>query len=270
MTARASCHSPKAAPGGILSCDPPIGCGTAFELIPPARSGTTWTQQVIHTFAGGDDGAFPSGGPPLIGVKGAILGVTLNGGNTLCGGFGCGTVYQLVPPSVAGAAWSETVLHRFTGGTDGALAIGLTHAPDGAIYGAALYGGGGDCEPWTDQGCGALFRLTPQESVLYSLPDNAAGIAINSAPALGTGGVLYISAGLGGTVTPSCQYGCGTLFALAPSSAPHGTWIAVPLHTFTGADGASPNGMIVAPDGVLYGSTTFGDTVFGTVFRLTP
>ena len=43
------------------------------------------------------------------------------------------------------------------------------------------------------------------------------------------------------------------------------------LHTFRGADGATPQaGMAIGSDGALYGTTVSGGTAnLGTVFRLT-
>src|SRR5262249_6473960 len=93
--------------GGELDCYAPFGCGVAFEVTPP-RSGSGWTERVIHTFTGGDDGSSPTGGPLLMGVKRALLGTTVSGGNSECFGTGCGTIFQLIPPALPGAAWTET------------------------------------------------------------------------------------------------------------------------------------------------------------------
>src|SRR5262249_42360389 len=48
--------------GGGTGCAG-AGCGTVFELFPPATSGGTWTERLLHSFAGGaGDGSFPSSG----------------------------------------------------------------------------------------------------------------------------------------------------------------------------------------------------------------
>jgi uncharacterized repeat protein (TIGR03803 family) len=41
------------------------------------------------------------------GQTGNLYGTTPNGGN------GCGIVYELSPPTTAGEAWTDTVLHKF-------------------------------------------------------------------------------------------------------------------------------------------------------------
>jgi uncharacterized repeat protein (TIGR03803 family) len=65
------------------------GCGTVFEL---AKS--IWTETVIHSFAGGNDGIGPLSGV-IVDPLGQLYGTTVNGGGTACGGGGCGTVYQI-------------------------------------------------------------------------------------------------------------------------------------------------------------------------------
>jgi hypothetical protein len=42
------------------------------------------------------------------------------GGNTAGGKNGDGLVFSLKPPASPGGEWTETVLYRFTGGSDGA------------------------------------------------------------------------------------------------------------------------------------------------------
>src|SRR5262249_52615122 len=81
-------------------------------------------------------------------------------------------------------------------------------------------------------------------------------------------GVLYGTTQLGGTT------GHGTVFALTPPASPGGNWTEAVLHNFTGgSDGAYPNGLVLGPDGVFYGTTGYGGTGtsgHGTVFALMP
>jgi hypothetical protein len=52
---------------------------------------------VLHSFAGGSDGAAPTAGL-VIGKDNALYGTTVSGGNTGCtGGAGCGTVFRVLP-----------------------------------------------------------------------------------------------------------------------------------------------------------------------------
>jgi hypothetical protein len=82
--------------------------------------GGSWTETTIHTFGGGNDGATPGAGL-IFDSLGTLYGTTYGGGGIgQCeSAGGCGTVFELSPPTTQGGAWSETVLHSFTGGADG-------------------------------------------------------------------------------------------------------------------------------------------------------
>jgi hypothetical protein len=66
------------------------GGGTAFELMPPSSSGGTWTEQTLHAFTGGSDGATPMGS--LLQVNADFYGVMWDGGAK-----GVGTVFPVDP-----------------------------------------------------------------------------------------------------------------------------------------------------------------------------
>jgi uncharacterized protein YceK len=81
------------------------GCGTVFELQPPAnacRSVTCpGTKTILYNFSGGSDGSDPYGDLSFD-SQGNIYGTTRYGGAKNCGldnsmnaTFGCGTVYEL-------------------------------------------------------------------------------------------------------------------------------------------------------------------------------
>jgi len=78
----------------------PFSCGTVFELAP---TGTSWNETVLYNFSQ-EVGAYP--GASLTRGSGGVLYGTTN----LGGPDGGGTVFQLTPPSVAGGAWTETIL----------------------------------------------------------------------------------------------------------------------------------------------------------------
>jgi hypothetical protein len=67
----------------------------------------------------------------------------------------CGVVFKLSPTG------TETVLHSFTGGADGANPYaGLIPDAAGNLYGTTWHGGAdGTCG--APYGCGVVFRLTP-------------------------------------------------------------------------------------------------------------
>jgi len=83
--------------------------GTIFELTP---SNGSWTETILYSFTGGNDGGFPAAGV-VIDKNGNLFGTAFNGGTQ-----GYGTVFQLTPSA---GAWTETVLYSFTGSNDGAF-----------------------------------------------------------------------------------------------------------------------------------------------------
>ena len=132
----------------------PSGCGTIFELSP--RSGGGWSEQILYSFQGGSDGAFPSAGLAFD-PTGNLYGTTFNGGIG-CGfggpDSGCGTVFQLAVPPQPGGSWAESVLYRFSRGTDGSFPTAtVVLDKTGNVYGTA----GGDLF----HNFGAVFQLTP-------------------------------------------------------------------------------------------------------------
>jgi len=67
------------------------GCGTVFELTPPAAPGGAWTETILHSFTAQDgEGSLP--GPLTLGADGVLYGPTWYGGTA-----GGGTVFALKP-----------------------------------------------------------------------------------------------------------------------------------------------------------------------------
>ena len=123
------------------------GLGTVFEI---AADGT---ESVLYSFAGGNDGAYTNANDALVRDKaGNLYGTTVNGGGAGCGGTGCGTVFRLAPDG------TETVLHRFAGGSDGGYPVAglLLNSAKGELYGTTFEGGGTGCG---GNGCGTVFRI---------------------------------------------------------------------------------------------------------------
>jgi uncharacterized repeat protein (TIGR03803 family) len=85
------------------------GWGLVFKLDPSDHL------NVLYNFTGGaDGGTCCSSSTPILDSEGNLYGTTDTGGDlTACGG--CGVVFKLDPSG------NETVLHAFTGGTDGAF-----------------------------------------------------------------------------------------------------------------------------------------------------
>jgi uncharacterized repeat protein (TIGR03803 family) len=240
--------------------------GTVFKLTPPAKGQTAWIETVLHSFTGGSDGGLPYAG--LIADKeGALYGTTSGGGIA-----GNGTVFKLTPPAKGQTAWIETVLHSFTGGSDGASPVaGLIADKEGTLYGTTGIGGSGSH--------GTAFKLTPPakgqttwiETVLYSFTGGSDGgfppaglIAENGRDE--NRGALYGTTLFGGTGNN------GTVFKLTPPAKGQTAWTETVLHSFTGgSDGGFPYaGLIADKEGALYGTTQVGgNSSNGTVFKLT-
>jgi hypothetical protein len=137
-----------------------LGCGTIFQLTPPAVTGGTWTESVIYSFTGSNgDGAYPRGSV-LLGENGVLYGSTAYGGlmgprclNRITAATGCGTVFELTPPAEPGGAWTETILHSFTAQNgEGSDPGQLILSPNGVLFGATGDGG---------LGTGTIFALKP-------------------------------------------------------------------------------------------------------------
>jgi hypothetical protein len=254
------------------------GCGTVYEMSPPAQKGGDWTETTLYSFKGGDDGYVPQGNL-VFDSAGNLYGATLFGGGkgTTCDPFYqyCGTVFELSPPKQKGGKWTEKVLHSFAGGsTDGANPNGgLVLDSTGAIYGTTAAGSNQNCRTAGSVGCGVVFELTPPtkkgglwaEKQLYRF-DGQDG-------ADPTAGVVFSAKGdLYGTTYLGPTNGYGLIFELAKPSRKIRSWAETVLWRFSdGNDGAYPSaGLIFDTQGDLFGTVTGGDTFRGDVFRLTP
>jgi len=124
--------------GGDLSCNPPNGCGTVFQL---TRNGK---HTVLHRFTQtAGDGAFPMAGMALA-PGGVIYGTTSQGGNQACGG--CGLVIQLKGRKLR-------VVYNFDGIHGAMPGAPLFLDGSGHIFGTTFEGG--------DSFVGTVFEVIP-------------------------------------------------------------------------------------------------------------
>ena len=205
------------------------------------------TETVLYSFnvAGTGDGEFPFAGLVLDGA-GNVYGTTQFGGT-----HGSGTVFKV------DTSGNETVLHSFTGGSDGANPrAGLVWDAKGNLYGTTFRGGSTLCT----QGCGVVFKLDVQgkETVLYTFTGSGDG-ANPSSVILDKAGNLY-----GTTLDGEGAFGSGTVFKLSKSGKK------AVLHRFgVGAEGYYPYApLVLDAAGNLYGTTQAGGVAYGTVFKL--
>jgi len=258
--------------GGTGVCQYGNACGTVFKLSP--GQGGSWTESVLYDFQPPPDGSSPIGNL-VIDSTGNLFGAAEYGG-TGEGGDGGGVVFELTPN--AEGKWTETIIHTFEGGSDGALPLaGLIFDQQGNLYGTTS----GE----TNIGAGTVFELTPKQNdtwthrVLYNF--DAYNAATQSSLVFDSAGNLY-GTGLGGPGVGCGGYGCGFVFELTAGS--NGSWTYKTLYVFEGGpDGASPMaGVVFDQAGNLYGTTFTGGTPpsdcnlgstysgCGTVFQLSP
>lgn len=237
------------------------GCGTVFELPPPAHTSPNvfggWTNTVLHSFTGRPDGENPWYSPVAFDSGGNIYLTTYVGGY-----WNYGAVVKLTPDH---GIWAESVIYSFGSALpmSGVVLDGL-----GNLYGTNLREG---------LSFGVVFELTPSgsgwtENTLHSF--SAGGDAF---PA---GGLIFDQAGnLYGTTAGDACTG-GTVFMLSPSA---GGWAYSLLHSFAptcsyGGLGAGPYASLVMDTaGSLYGTASAAGAYScgsgygcGSVFKLTP
>ncbi len=202
--------------GALYGSSTNIDGGTIYELTPP-DTGDSWTESIIYSFPGGSDGNIPVAAP-VFGPQGILYGTTFDAGKVVGCGQGCGVVYSLTPPSAQGGAWTENVLHSFTGGGDrGSPFAGVILDGGGRVYGTTEVGGDITCNP--PDGCGVAFRLSPPtvqggawtDYVLHAFTGGTDG-AIPFTPLLLLENALY------GTTTDGGPGGEGTVFQIAPDA----------------------------------------------------
>lgn len=221
--------------------------GTVFELSPQGNG--TWTEQVLYSFAGGNDGADPFAGV-ILDSAGNLYGTTFSGGK-----HGFGTAFELVAGT--NGSWSEKILHNFTGGDDGAGPFYGSLALDRAanLYGETYSGGVHDY--------GVIYQLSPgsngewSEKIVYAFPGGSGGSSTAGNVVVGNDRNVFAETAF-------------SIIEETPSS--NGVWITKDIHIFTGgSDGASPEGgLAIGKSGRLYGTTYSGGQHRGTVFELIP
>ena len=220
--------------------------GVVFELSPPSQPGGSWTEQVLWSFGGANDGAAPYGGLAMD-AAGNLYGTT-SGSVTA----GVGVVFKL---SSGQNGWTESLLHifclKYPDCSDGAEPkAGVTFDNAGNLYGTTVFGGQANKIGW-----GVAYELSPMasgwsETVLKVFSSvtggrTSAGITIDPA------GNLYGGLSQGGPQ-------CGGYFRL------------LPFEEVQLSSGCSPESDLVYSSGALFGSTGQGGTKSqGVVFKYT-
>ncbi len=162
--------------------------------------------------------------------------------------------FALMVTSPQACAQSFSVVHNFTGGSDGAYPMNGFTANGKNLFGTTSSGG--------TSGVGVVFKISTSgvESMLHTFTGSPDGASPN-------GGVLRDKYGhLYGTTTAGVTYNAGIVFEVIGKKE-------TVLYSFAGGkDGAVPEaGVIEDAAGNLYGTTSAGGkSGNGTVFRLAP
>jgi uncharacterized repeat protein (TIGR03803 family) len=237
------------------------GCGTVFELSPPATICKSiqcpWNETVLYRFPGGPSGGVPGAGDLVFDSQGNIYGTTEYGG-----GNDTGTVYELTRSN---GTWVHSVIYKFTGGQDGGYPMaGLIVDAAGNLYGTTQRGGIGNG--------GTVYELSPlgsgwTETTLHAMNPATEGEYIQAGLIFDSAGNLYGAAAAGGLD------GSGSVFKLTHDGA---DWNLSVLYYNFGVGGGGYEGpaasLAVDQSGALYGTSVGwndGDN-FGTIFKLTP
>ena len=219
--------------------------GTVFKI------DTSNHESVLYSFTGGSDGATPLAGL-IRDAAGNLYGTTYAGGS---GGIGLGTVFKIDTSD------HESVLHSFTGGSDGeSPEAGLIMDAAGNLYGTTFGGG--------SSRYGTVFKIdtSNHESVLYSFTGGSDGGDPQAGLIMDAAGNLYGTTSEGGSGNAQ-----GTVFKIDTSN--HESV----LYSFTGgSDGGGPQApLIMDAAGNLYGTTFQGGIGVcapaqgcGTVFKI--
>ena len=243
--------------GNSFNCE--FGCGAVYSLRPPMTIckafSCPWTGIAIQSFTDGADGGNPNFVDPVFDQAGNLY------GTTAIGGVGDGVVFEM---SESNGAWTESVIHNFSGPDGAAPYSGIIFDHEGNLYGTTGYGG------LYNQG--TVYRLSPSGSgwtitTLYDFQKTTDGSHPSAALIFDQSGNLY------GTTVVGGSGGGGTVFKLSLSG---GSWTFSLLYSLVGAitNDYYPgplNALAMDATGNLYGSAfldgAYGD---GSIFKLTP
>jgi uncharacterized repeat protein (TIGR03803 family) len=171
-----------------------FGNGAVYKL---SRTASGWTESVLYSFQGPNDGQNPVGGV-ILDSAGNLYGTTFDGGVN-----GGGTVYQLSPSTTG---WTFTAIYSFVGGYGGPYNK-LTLDDSGNIYGFT----NGEAA----NGFGSVFKLTPSNGSwtytdLYDFTNGSDGGLPYGSVAVDANGNVFGTASSGGSLNQ------GVVFEITP------------------------------------------------------
>jgi len=204
-----------------------VFAATLAAVLVAASAAPAQTFKILYAFAGSSDGANPTASL-IQDASGNLYGTTFSGG-----AFKHGTVFKLDTNG------TETVLHSFTGLTDGINPLGgVLMDAAGNLYGTTLYGGAANS--------GTVFKLDTagKETVLHSFRGSD-GASPSAGLVQDATGNLYGTTYAGGA-------GAGTVFKLDTN----GTETVLYSFPRWAGHGQQPQaGVVLDASGNIYGTT---------------
>ncbi len=196
---------------------------------------------LLHTFGGGDDGAYPQGDL-------TVSGTTLYGTTTQGGANGSGCIFSI---DASGANYNRFYDLNTANGYTPLAGITLSYG-DTAIYGTTSLGGGAF-------NGGVVFSYKPGLMVYQNL------IVFNSVMGLKPEGSLLLSGTkLYGMASAGGKNNVGAIFSYDVLSKTY-----TDMFDFDGGDGASPYGALILNGSTMYGMTNAGgEYLAGNIFTI--
>jgi uncharacterized repeat protein (TIGR03803 family) len=216
--------------------------GSVFKITPSGQLSVAATT--------GDTGFTPGEGL-VLGGDGNFYGTTLYGGSA-----SSGSIFKMTPKGKLSQVASFA-------GTNGLYPICLILGADGNFYGTAWMGGG-NVDDYAPLGHGTVFKLTPtgELTAVFAFAGTNGGRPISLIQ--GMDGNLYGLTAYGGSAyETNAALEAGTVFQLTTNG------LLTTLCEFGGDHGNSPETLMQASDGNLYGTTYGGGGNNGSIFRLT-
>ncbi len=219
------------------------GCGVAYELTPVNGR---WTETVLYSFTGGNDGGIPRGAVTFDQV-GNLFGVAEQFGSDKRG-----TVYELSP---SGSGWTENTVYDFETSHARFPSGEIIFDQIGNLYGHAFDAGNDG---------GFAYELTELSGTWTLASSLFLELEVPFSLALDSAGNIY------GAAASYKGSDCGYVFKTDTTLSTFTV-----LYKFTGSNGQGPEGcdpesLALDANGDLYGTASGGAYGYGVIWEIAP